>query len=225
MLLHPRILVPLAAAFAFLGLTLFILSGRTFAFDTGLILLFRQEGDPATPIGPHWLPEMMRDISGLGSFVGLGVMSLAATLALWLAGYRRLAIALAVNVMLATLVSTGLKIGIGRARPDVVEPTAIVFTASFPSGHAFLSAVVLLSIAGFTGLASRHRDITRLSIGVAWVLMLLIGVSRIYLGVHWPSDVLAGWCLGIAWSSLSVALVGRSIERGERAGAGAPFAG
>lgn len=225
MLLHPRILVPLAAAFAFLGLTLFILAGRTFAFDTGLILLFRQVGDPATPIGPHWLPEMMRDISGLGSFVGLGVMSLATTLALWLAGYRRLAIALAANVVLATLVSTGLKIGIGRARPDVVEPTAIVFTASFPSGHAFLSAVVLLSIAGFTGLASRHRDITRLSIGVAWVLMLLIGVSRIYLGVHWPSDVLAGWCLGIAWSSLSVALVGRSMERGERAGAGAPFAG
>ncbi|GAU81143.1 phosphatase PAP2 family protein [Bosea sp. BIWAKO-01] len=223
--LHPRILVPLAAAFAFLGLTLFIMSGRTFAFDPGLILLFRQAGDPATPIGPQWLTEMMRDISGLGSFVGLGFMTLAATLALWLAGYRRLAIALVVNVVLATLVSTLLKIGIGRARPDVVEPSAIVFTASFPSGHAFLSAVVLLGIAGFIGLASRHRDITRLSIGLAWVLMLLIGVSRIYLGVHWPSDVLAGWCLGIAWSSLSLALAGQGMARAEPASAGTPSAG
>ncbi|MGO4739370.1 phosphatase PAP2 family protein [Bosea sp. 2KB_26] len=222
---HPRILVPVAAAFAFLGLTLFILSGRTFAFDTGLILLFRQAGDPAAPIGPHWLPEMMRDISGLGSFVGLGFMTLAATLALWLAGYRRLANALIVNVVLATLVSTMLKIGIGRARPDIVEPTAIVFTASFPSGHAFLSAVVLLGIAGFIGLASQHRDITRLSVGLAWVLLLLIGVSRIYLGVHWPSDVLAGWCLGIAWSSLSLALAGQGTTKSEPASGGAPSAG
>lgn len=209
--LQPRFLIPLAAAFAFLGLTLFVLSGRTFAFDTSLVLLFRETGDPAKLLGPPWLPEMMRDVTALGSFVGLGFMTIAAVLVLWLCGYRRLAVGLAANVVAATLVSTGLKIAVGRERPDIVEHSALTFTASFPSGHAFLSAVTLLSIAGFIGLASRRQDITRLCIGLAWVLIVLIGVSRIYLGVHWPSDVLAGWCLGVAWSSLAVAFLGRGM--------------
>ncbi len=206
-----RVLVPLAAAFAFLGLALFILSGRSFAFDTSLVLLLRAANDPATPLGPLWLHEAVRDVTALGSFVGLGAMTAVAGIALWLCGYRRLAVGLAVSIVLAVMVSTGLKIAVGRARPDIVMPVALTFTASFPSGHAFLSAVTLLSIAGFVGLASRRADIARACVWLAWVLIVLIGVSRIYLGVHWPTDVLAGWCLGVAWSSLAVAWIGRGM--------------
>lgn len=210
-MLNPRLLVPLAAASAFLGLALFIASGRSFAFDTSLMLLFRDSADPSVPIGPPWLREAMRDVTALGSFVGLGLMTIAASLTLWLCGYRHLAIGLAVSVLAATAVSTGLKILVGRERPDIVEHTALTFTASFPSGHAFLSAVTMLSIAGFVGLASHRADIARLCIVLAWVMIVLIGISRVYLGVHWPTDVLAGWCLGVAWSSIAIAWLGRRM--------------
>ena len=116
-----------------------------------------------------------------------------------------------VSVLAATAVSTGLKIAIGRERPDIVQHAALTFTASFPSGHAFISAVTMLSIAGFIGLASRRADITRLCVVLAWVMIVLIGISRIYLGVHWPTDVIAGWCLGVAWSSVAIAWLGRMM--------------
>ncbi|WP_181300626.1 phosphatase PAP2 family protein [Bosea sp. 124] len=214
-MLQPRVLVPVAAAFAFLGLALFIVSGRSFAFDRSLVLLFREAGDPSTPLGPAWLREAMRDVTALGSFVGLGMMTITASLTLWVCRYRHLAVGLAITVISATVVSTGLKILIGRARPDIVEHAALTFTASFPSGHAFLSAVTMLSIAGFIGLASHRDDIARLCIWLAWVMIVLIGVSRIYLGVHWPTDVIGGWCLGIAWSSLAVAVLGRRMAEAD----------
>lgn len=210
-MLKPRLLVPLAAASAFLGLALFIASGRSFTFDASLMLLFRDSIDPSVPIGPAWLREAMRDVTGLGSFVGLGLMTIAASLTLWLCGYRHLAIGLAVSVLAATAVSSGLKIAVGRERPTIVPHTALTFTASFPSGHAFLSAVTLLCIAGFIGLASHRADITRLCVVLAWLMIVLIGISRVYLGVHWPTDVIAGWCLGVAWSSIAIAWLGRRM--------------
>lgn len=213
--LKPHILVPTAAAFAFIGLAVFIASGHSFAFDTTLVLLLRHANDPSTPLGPAWLREAMRDLTALGSFVGLGFMTITAGLTLWFCNHRRLAVGLAINILAAVLASTVLKILIGRERPDIVEHAALTFTASFPSGHAFLSAVTLLSIAGFVGLAARRNDITRLCMVLAWVMIVLIGFSRIYLGVHWPTDVIAGWCLGITWSSLAIAWLGRGMAAAE----------
>lgn len=220
--LSPRWLVPVAAFAAFLGLAVYIAADGSFAFDSRIILALRQPDNPALPLGPAWLREAMRDLTALGSFVGLGFMTMTACLTLWLCRHRPLAIGLAVNVLAAVLASTFLKTGIARARPDIVEHQALTFTASFPSGHAFLSAVVLLSIAGFVGLASRRDDITRLCVALAWTLILLIGFSRLYLGVHWPTDVLAGWLLGLAWSSLAVAWLGRAMARAEQPELAAP---
>lgn len=211
----PRPLVPVIAACLFLGLALFIASGRKFEFDSTLLLLFRVANDPATPIGPAWLHEAMRDLTALGSFATLTAMTTFATFALWMLGYRHLAIGLALSVISATVASNGLKVVIGRTRPDIVEHAALTFTASFPSGHAFISSVTMLCIAGFVGLASHRRDITRLCYVFAWIMTVLIGVSRVYLGVHWPTDVLAGWCLGVVWVSVAIAWVGRSMARGD----------
>lgn len=213
--LKPRPLVPVIAACLFVGLALFIASGRKFDFDSTLLLLFRAASDPTTPIGPAWLHEAMRDLTALGSFVALTAMTTFATFALWTLGYRHLGVGLAASVISATIASTGLKHVIGRARPDIVEHAALTFTASFPSGHAFISAVTMLCIAGFVGLASRRGDITRLCYVFAWVMIALIGVSRVYLGVHWPTDVLAGWCLGVVWSSVAIAWLGRTMARAD----------
>lgn len=226
-LLQPRFILPTAAAFAFLGLAIFVVAGRDFAFDTRLVMLFRDAADPSTPLGPAWFRETMRDVTALGSFVGLGIMTVVAALTLRLCGHWRLALGLIVTVLSGVVASTLLKIVIGRERPDIVEHAALTFTASFPSGHAFLSAVVLLSIAGFVGIASRRADISRICLWTAWLLIVAIGVSRIYLGVHWPSDVLGGWCLGITWSSIAVAWLGRlatAAEARETAAAGAGLA-
>lgn len=212
-----RILVPVAAALVFLGLVLLIVSGHSFSLDTTLIMLFRDAADPAVPFGPAWFHEAVRDMTALGSFVGLFFMALTATLALWLCGYRRLAIGLVVSLVAAFLASTGLKIAIARQRPDIVEHAALTFTASFPSGHAFLSAATLLTIASFVGLASRRVDIARFCMVMATILTGLIGLSRVYLGVHWPSDVLGGWCLGIVWSSVATAWLGRTMATSDPA--------
>jgi len=214
-LLQPRFLLPVAAAFGFVGLAIYIAAGNSFAFDSRLMLLFRDATDASVPIGPPWLREMMRDLTALGSFIGLGTATVIAMLTLRLCGHRALALGLVGNVLAAVAASTFLKTAIGRERPDIVEHAALTFTASFPSGHAFLSAVVLLSIASFVGIASRRADIARLCLWVAWILMIAIGLSRIYLGVHWPSDVLGGWCLGVAWSSLATFLIGRLAARSE----------
>lgn len=214
---QPRILVPAAAALIFLGLALLIVSGRSFSLDTTLIMLFRNADNPAVPMGPAWFQEAVRDMTALGSFVGLFFMALTATLALWLCSYRHLAIGLVVSLVAAFLASTALKIAVARPRPDIVEHAALTFTASFPSGHAFLSAATLLTIASFVGLASRRADIARFCIVMAVIVAGLIGLSRIYLGVHWPTDVLGGWCLGIAWSSVVTAWLGRTMAAADPA--------
>ena len=216
-MLHPRILAPAAAALIFLWLVLLIASGRSFSLDTTLIMLFRVADNPAVPLGPAWFHEAVRDMTALGSFVGLFFMALTATLALWLCGYRHLAIGLVISLAAAFLASTGLKIAIARQRPDIVEHAALTFTASFPSGHAFLSAATLLTIASFVGLASRRADIARFCMAMAVIITGLIGLSRVYLGVHWPSDVLGGWCLGIVWSSVATAWLGRRMAASDPA--------
>lgn len=215
--LRPNLIFPIAAGLAFVVLTVLIARGYHFAFDRSLILLMRVPGDPSTPLGPSWFQEAVRDMTSLGSFVGLFFMTLTAVLTLWVCHRRRLAIGLTISVLAALIASNGLKMAIGRSRPDIVTHEALTFTASFPSGHAFLSAVTLLSIAGFVGLASKRADIARLCLTLAWVMTVLIGLSRIYLGVHWPTDVLGGWLLGVAWASLVTAWIGRWAASSEPA--------
>jgi undecaprenyl-diphosphatase len=93
-----------------------------------------------------------------------------------------------------------LKFAFARPRPDIVSPAARVFTTSFPSEHAALSAITYLTIAALLARSQSSSKIGLYFIVLAAFVTILIGVSRIYLGVHYPTDVLGGWCIGAAWA-------------------------
>ncbi len=171
-------------------------------FDTAILLAFRVAGDPATPIGPPWLHEAVRDVTALGSFSVL--VFLCAAVIVYLLIARKFSAALFVFVAVAggQVLSSVLKLGIDRPRPELVPHLTEVFTLSFPSGHAMLSAVTYLTLGALMAQVSPGRAMKIYVLGVAFLATFLVGASRVYLGVHWPSDVLAGWCAGASWAML-----------------------
>lgn len=178
--------------------------GDTLDFDNAVLMALRTPGDPTHPIGPSWFNEAVRDVTGLGSFSVLGIIVIVVFAYLVLAGKQRTGWFMVFAVLGGTILSTVLKMLFDRPRPELTG-VAEVFTASFPSGHATVSAVVFLTIGAMLAEASPERRLRLFYIGVAIVLTVLVGVSRIYLGVHYPTDVLAGWSLGAAWALLCTA--------------------
>ena len=189
-------------AWAFLALADDVFEGETEDFDRAILLALRNPQDLADPVGPSWLEESARDITGLGGYAVLTLVTVAALSYLVLTRKRHAALLLAAAVLGGTLLSTGLKLGFERPRPDLVPHAARVYTASFPSGHAMLSAVTYLTLGALLARVEEHRRVKALLVAVAILITLLVGSSRVYLGVHWPSDVIAGWCVGAAWASL-----------------------
>jgi undecaprenyl-diphosphatase len=186
--------------FVFARLADAVRGGRTEGFDEWLIIALRSPGDLADPIGPRWLEEMMRDFTALGSTGVLAVMVL--TIAGFLAMTRKAYAALFVLASVAggVLISQTMKWAYARPRPDLVPHGAEVFTASFPSGHSMMSAVVYLTLGALLAHTQAYRTVKIYILAVAVLLTVLVGVSRVYLGVHWPTDVLAGWALGGVWA-------------------------
>ncbi len=178
-----------------------VIEGDTLAFDRAVLLALRTPGDPTDPIGPPWFEEAMRDITALGSFSLLAIFVVLVLLYLWLVGRARTAWFILFAVLGGTIISNGLKAFFNRARPDFADVTR-VFTASFPSGHAALSAVVFLTLGAMLAEAAPERRLKVFYLTVAIVLTVVVGLSRIYLGVHYPTDVLAGWSIGAAWALL-----------------------
>jgi len=171
--------------------------GETGAFDRMVLLAFRTPGRLDTPVGPRWLQESARDITALGGFTVLTLISLLAVALLLVHRRRRQAVVFAASVIIAELLSAGLKHWAGRTRPDLVPHLDLVYSNSFPSGHSMMSPVVYLTLAGVLAAGERLRAEKVLIIGGAALLAAVIGVSRVYLGVHWPTDVLGGWILGL----------------------------
>ena len=186
---------------AFLQIADEMIEGEMEAFDRSILLMFRDPANPDLVIGPPWMHEMVRDITALGSFSLLGLIVLAVCAYLYLARMRSAALFVLVSVLGGTLLSTVLKLGYNRPRPDLTTMSE-QFTASFPSGHAMLSAVTFLTLGALLARLAPTRRLQVLSLGGALLLTLLVGLSRLYMGVHYPSDILAGWCLGSAWALL-----------------------
>jgi undecaprenyl-diphosphatase len=206
--LRPRLVVPalvlLVASFAVLARSVAV--EHTSSFDYAVTLLLRQPNDPAVPIGPLWLKEAARDITALGSTIVLGFMVLAGVGYLVMARKRAAALLVLGAVVGGQLLSTTLKNLFERTRPDLVADAPTVFTASFPSGHAMLSAVTYLTLGVLLARVEARRFVRTYILGLAVFLTVVIGISRVYLGVHWPTDVLAGWCVGTAWATFCWAL-------------------
>ena len=169
----------------------------TATFDRAILLLLRDPANISRPIGPEWLFETMRDLTSLGSIVVLVLFTFAIA-GYWLTAGRHRAALLLVAVFIGALVTNDLlKLAFDRPRPDAILQSARIFSSGFPSGHAALSSAVYF-YAGL--LAGSGRRITRtFLLYLAGFVVLVIGFSRLYLGVHYPTDVLAGWCVGGAW--------------------------
>jgi undecaprenyl-diphosphatase len=174
--------------------------GSTRRFDDWLLLALRTAGDPADPLGPKWFEEAMRDITALGSTVVLALMVLGIVGFLAMTRRAYAALTVLISVIGGVLVSQGLKFAFARPRPDLVPHGTEVYTASFPSGHSMMAAVVYLTLGALLARTQSSRSVKAYILTVAVVLAALVGVSRVYLGVHWPTDVLAGWTLGGVWA-------------------------
>lgn len=193
-------LVAALVAYFLFELTGEVLEGETRAFDEGVLLMLRNPSDPAMPVGPAWLTKMMVDITALG---GVTVLTLLVTLVvvyLVLRHKYRTAAFVTVSILGGWALSSAMKIGIARPRPEVVQHLVEVSDMSFPSGHAMLSAITYLTLGAMLSRLEETPSLRYFFPLVAVVLTLLIGLSRIYLGVHYPTDVLGGWAAGTVWA-------------------------
>ena len=201
--------------FAFASLGNAVGRGSARAFDEWLILALRTPGDLADPIGPKRLEEMMRDFTALGStgVLTVAVLAIAGFLAMTRKGHAALFVLASVGG--GVLVSQTMKWAYARPRPDLVPHGAEVFTASFPSGHSMMSAVVYLTLGALLARTQPDRAVKTYILAIAVLLTALVGVSRVYLGVHWPTDVLAGWALGGVWALICLLVMQWLQRRGQ----------
>jgi undecaprenyl-diphosphatase len=196
-------LLAVALAYGFIKLAGEVREGDTQTFDEWAVRSLRQPAPHAdTPVGPAWLREVGIDLTALGSFVVLVLVVSAVAGFLYLQHKYRLTVLVLAATAGGMLLNTALKHVVDRQRPSVVPHLREVHTPSFPSGHSMLSAVVYLTL-GALLMGIVDRRVTKLyCIGVALSLTFLVGASRVYLGVHYPTDVLAGWSVGLVWALL-----------------------
>jgi undecaprenyl-diphosphatase len=181
-------------------------------FDALVLRSLRDPDNLHQPIGPPWGVEAARDVTALGSFSLLTLLVLMVLGYLLLSRRTHAAIVVLVAVVGGGLLSDGLKALFARPRPDIVPHLAQVSSASFPSGHSMLSAVVYLTLGALLARLVRQRSLKLYFLTMAVLLTLLVGFTRVYLGVHYPTDVLGGWTAGLAWAILCW-LAARALQR------------
>jgi undecaprenyl-diphosphatase len=197
------LLVPLLSAggaLAFLELADEMHEGEADRFDSQVLQALRSPHDLSDPIGPSWLLVVFRDLTALGGHTVLTILVLS--VGGFLIGTRKRSAAafLVVAVGGGALFSALLKELFRRERPAVVTHLVEVTSASFPSGHAMLAAITYLTLGVIIARVIPSQRLRAYVFAIAVVVTLLVGISRLYLGVHWPTDVLAGWCVGASWA-------------------------
>lgn len=216
------LLVLAMAAWGFAAIADEVSEGDTRQFDEAVLLAMRDPADRSEPLGPLWLQEVARDVTGLGGVAILTFLTFAAAGYLWLRGKLRTMGFLLASIGGGTLASSLLKRSFDRPRPDLVPHDSYVYTASFPSGHSMMSAIVYLTIGALLAKVEDRRAIKAYLLIVAVTMTVSVGVSRVYLGVHWPTDVFAGWAGGAAWAAGCWTLANILQRRGAMEGEPAP---
>ncbi|MBD8677711.1 phosphatase PAP2 family protein [Sphingomonas sp. CFBP 13720] len=194
------IAMALAAVMVLLFLASRVVGGDAFAFDARILLMLRQADDVAVPVGSARLASAVRDVTALGSTTVLTLIVVIAALLLTASGRWRTGALVAAATALGGWTNTVIKDVVSRARPDLVPHLMDETSRSFPSGHAANSAIVYLTLATLVLPMVRGRAVRGTIVGAATLLVAAIGASRVYMGVHWPSDVLAGWLFGTLWA-------------------------
>ncbi len=177
-----------------------VVSGHAQTIDERILLAFRRPEDPAVPIGPRWCHQIAIEVTALGSVPVMIAIILA--VCAWMALADRRA---SIGIVLASscgagLLNTALKNAFGRPRPAVVPQLAMVDSMSFPSGHAMMAAAVYLTLGALLARTTTRWQLRLSYLGVALAVTGLVALSRVYLGVHYPSDVLAGMAAGALWA-------------------------
>jgi undecaprenyl-diphosphatase len=194
--------VVVGGAWAFVELADEVLEGDTQSFDERAMRALSVEGGESdAPVGPKWLRNGARDITALGGLPVLALIVAGVTGLLLLLKDYAAAILVAATTICGALVGLALKAIFDRPRPDIFERLDEVFTSSFPSGHSMMSAIVYLTLGVLLASFVKQRKLKTYFIGVAVLLTFLVGVSRVYAGVHYPTDVLAGWTAGLVWAA------------------------
>lgn len=208
------LLVALAGApWLFLMVAGEVSEGETAAIDRTLLLALRTPGRPSDPLGPLWLEEAVRDVTALGGFTVLTLVTIVATLLLVFHQRRREALIFAATVVAAQASSQLLKDFYERDRPALVAHGSYVYSHSFPSGHSAMAAAVFLILATVVASVEPRRRTKALIYGLAVAVVFAVGISRVYLGVHWPTDVLGGWTLGAGWALAAWLLLALTAPR------------
>ena len=189
-----------------------VMEGDTRQFDEWVLSALRQEADPGRVKGPWWLQAGAEDLTALGSPTVLGLTVLAVTGYLFLHGLYRNGLFIFSASVGGWVLNWLLKAAFERTRPDIVPHLREVMSSSFPSGHALTSAAVYLTLGALLMRIAQGRLAKYYCIAIAMFLTFLVGSSRVFLGVHYPTDVIAGWLIGMTWALLCW-VVERTLER------------
>lgn len=215
------LLIIILGIWGFASLADEVFEGETRRFDERVFLALRAPGNPVDPLGPAWIEHSARDFTSLG---GVSVLTLltAGVVGFLMLQRRRAAAALVLVAVLGGWgISMLLKHSFDRPRPPFVPHAIEGLDPSFPSGHSMLSAVTYLTLGAMLSKVQRRKRAKLYLLSCAILLTLIVGASRVYLGVHWPTDVAAGWMVGAAWACICW-LGAQALERRTRVDMDAP---
>jgi len=179
-----------------------VVEGDTLAFDTRILRAVRNPDDASKPIGPAWVESWLLDLTALGASTVLGLVVAVVVGFLLLQRRHRTALAVTITSLGGELLNAAMKYAFNRPRPAVVPHLREVFSTSFPSGHAMESAIVYLTLGAMLMRVAERRATKLYCLAVAMLLTAIVGVSRVWLGVHYPTDVIGGWMIGFVWASI-----------------------
>lgn len=211
-LLSAALALAVLALWGLAALTEEVLEGDTARFDRAVLLWLNEHATPG-------LDRVAIQVTALGDNLVVVVLAVVAAALLRLSGEKAYAALIVLAVGGAGVLTPVLKLVFDRPRPTVFEVRAHyeVSTAAYPSGHATMSMVVLLAVAFVIHRLAARAWVGVLALTLAGVLVLLIGLSRLYLGVHHPSDVVAGLAIGFAWTvACAVTVEALGQRRGRR---------